>query len=181
MRTLLLVALVSGCGAPVRQGVGGGGGDLAHLTDGGVADLSQVGPDQAMVYNVCLGGHYGGTYDGTVEIAGLIPASTSGTVDLTLGMQNGEFFDITNGTLMGMASGNPYSADLIGTLDCGQLKLVNGMLMNGKVTISGIDYLFTGPMTADYDPMAVAFVNGTWNIKQTSGPSTGMGTWTAKQ
>jgi hypothetical protein len=135
---------------------------------------------------VCLAGHYVGTYAGQIKIAGLVPLATTGTVDLTLNQNtSGEFlFDISNGKLMGSGSGNPYSADLEGTLNCATLKLENGFLRHGTVTVSGQTYGFEGPLLADYDPKTATFINGTWNVTQTSGPQifmpdTGMGTWTA--
>jgi hypothetical protein len=93
--------------------------------------------------------------------------------------QGGEFFTIANGKLMGSASGYPYSADLIGTLDCSTLKLEGGMLQNGMVNVLGV-HKFEGPLTADYDDQKVAFVNGTWNVKEIGGfMGAGSGTWNA--
>jgi hypothetical protein len=152
--------------------------------DGG-ADLAPPSGD-LLPPPVCLAGQYLGTYEVKVLLAGLAPIDTKGSVDLTLTQsQAGEFLlEIRDGHLMGKASGNDYSADLVGTLNCTTLKLENGTLKNGKVTVSGLAYGFEGPLTADYDPKTVALVNGTWNVIQTSGPmilapSKGNGTWTA--
>jgi hypothetical protein len=85
-----------------------------------------------------------------------------------------------NGHLMGLAQGQyPYTADLLGTLDCNTLKLEMGQIQNGKVTVTTLTFPFAGPIAADYDPISTSFINGTWNVKQTNGPSTGMGTWSA--
>lgn len=182
---LAMAAIVAtGCGSGPKASDGGDG----HMPDfSHVSDLGQEPGDMAFAPGAdlppsgqCLGGHYVGTYEGMILIGGLVPVKTHGTVDLTLSQSGGEFFQIMDGHLMGMASKNPYSSDLVGMLNCATLKLEGGMLKNGKVTISGITYMFEGPLTADYDPKTVSFVNGAWNIKQVPTPSsTGSGTWTA--
>ena len=179
-----VVLVASGCGVAREAGNGGGGGpaDLAMHADKGTAnDFALAPPPDLPQSGQCLPGDYVGTYDGQILIGNIVPAKTSGTVNLTLQASGGEFFTIMNGHLMGMASKHPYSADLVGTLDCSKLKLVNGLLKNGQVTISGITYMFEGPLTADYDPLTVSFINGVWDIKQVPMPSSsGKGTWTAK-
>jgi hypothetical protein len=174
-----------GCGGVHRGAVGDGG--AAHHADLASVELpdlftpdfaSPSGPDLAL-NGQCLPGEYLGQFQGSVLAGGFIPIQTSGTVDLTLDTTGGEFFAIMNGQLSGDASGNPYSADLVGTLDCSALKLEMGQVQNGKVTVSGLVFHFVGPLTADYDPQTVSFVNGTWNIKEPTGPGTGSGTWQA--
>ena len=169
--SVAMFVLCFGCGASTAP-------DL-----GRPADL--LGPDLAGPVMMCLSGQYLGTYTGTVTLGGILPLKTSGTVDLTLGTtSDGEFFQITNGKLVGKASGNAYTADVEGKLNCSTLKLEMGFLQNGSVTVTGLTYGFEGPMLADYDPLTATFVNATWSITQTSGPmigasDTGMGTWTA--
>ncbi|MSP60954.1 MAG: hypothetical protein EXR72_11535 [Myxococcales bacterium] len=183
MRWMILLPIVlAACGANRGSNDGGGGGrDLAggKTADfGAPIDLAQALPD--LPNSNCLGGDYVGTYEGQILIGGLVPVKTKGSVELTLTQSGGEFFEIMNGHLMGEASGNPYSSDLEGTLNCATLKLDKGMIKNGKVTISNVAYMFEGPLTADYDPKTASFVNGVWDIKQVPPGSTGKGTWTAK-
>jgi hypothetical protein len=191
MRAWLTVAAIgaaigaAGCGRSVRGGdLGSAGGahDLALMMQPPVEDLAYTPPpDQPPPVGACLGGHYVGTFKGQILLANLFPIDTHGTVDLTLMQTGGEFFEIMNGHLMGMASKNPYMSDLQGTLNCTTLKLENGLIKNGSVTVTGITYMFEGPLAADYDPKTTSFVNGTWNIKQIPMPSSsGMGTWTAQ-
>jgi hypothetical protein len=182
-RCLALALLFSsGCSPGGRAGVPVGGPEdaLAAPRDAAAPeqDLAPPAPDLTPV-GQCLAGLYGGTYDGTVLFVGVLPIPTQGTVELTLAQQQGEFAQIQNGQISGDASGNPYSADVVGTLDCTTNRLEMGFLKNGKVTVSGVTYLFEGPFLADYDPQTATFVNGTWNVKQIGGNSTGMGTWTA--
>jgi len=58
----------------------------------------------------------------------------------------------------------PFSCDITGTLDCGTNKF-SGMLENGVYTV-GAMYMFAGPITADYDPVAASMVNGFWKVKE---------------
>jgi hypothetical protein len=175
---LTQVLLLFACAERQQPGVGAGG-----RVDAGV-DLAATG--DLVPPPVCLAGRYLGTFEGQILVAGIAPLTTKGTVDLTLTQSEaGEFLlEIRNGHLVGKADDKDYSADLLGTLDCHTLKLESGALKNGTVRVSGLDYGFEGPMTADYDAGNHALVNGTWNITQTTGPmilkpSTGHGTWTA--
>ena len=183
MRKFFLTAVLTvGCGS--SHGIHDSGvraPDFSDLRDGSTdtGDLAFAEPDLPPS-SQCLGGHYVGTFDGQILLGNVFPLKTHGTVDLTLMQSGGEFFAIMNGHLMGDASGNPYSSDLVGMLDCAALKLTGGMIKNGQVTVNGLKYMFEGPLAADYDPQTVSFVHGTWNIKQIPTPSSsGMGTWKA--
>ena len=183
LRPALALLLVSACGTSDGRPDGSTSSDgSVHgqsqpdlASSGGNDDLTAIPPSGS-----CVAGEYVGTYAGTILVGGLVSAKTKGTVDLTLGQQQGEFSPISNGMLMGDASGNPYKAELDGSLDCTNLKLSMGMLKNGTVVYLGVTHDFSGPLTADYDPKTVSFVNGTWMITETgTGKSTGSGTWTA--
>jgi hypothetical protein len=100
-------------------------------------------------------------------------------------------FSLQNGTITGVADalnigdasagGFPYFCTMTGTLDCNTKKLVHGWiqctycvgpladggmacsLLNGVAGTDGVGGHFAGPLTADYDVSALAFVNGSWN------------------
>lgn len=128
---------------------GGGGGAQLNITD------SEGG--SGSVANLCKGGHYVGTFDGSYSsnlIVG-IPLKVSGNVDMTLNQAGsagttctfvGEtescsnFFKLSGGTVTGVAtsakidpldptmSGYPYFCTMTGTLDCKAKKLIGGWI-----------------------------------------------------
>ena len=93
---------------------------------------------------------------------------------------DGEFLVVTGGRLEGTANLTfPFSADIIGTLDCGTLEF-DAMLVNGTYNVFGTDYFFEGPLTGDYDKATHSFINGEWHVTEAD-PTVvagGDGTWT---
>jgi hypothetical protein len=97
-----------------------------------------------------------------------------------------DVFSLSNGTITGVANkagmigdaavgGYPYFCALTGTLDCAKKVLVDGwiqctycafdQLTEGGTECDGIGIggHFAGPLTANYDTNALAFVGGSWN------------------
>jgi hypothetical protein len=154
------------------------------ISDGGKPDVIFDWPETVPGLK-CKAGHYKGMFTGTYASSAAIiplPVPVSGDIDLTLvHSANGEVFEITNGKLSGMADlVFPFSADLIGKLDCKVSKLDPATaLKNGNYVILGINFAFEGSFLGDYDKMAVAFVNGAWDVKEPNPIYGGNGSWTA--
>ena len=154
------------------------------VSDGGKPDVIFDWPETVPGLK-CKAGHYKGTFTGTYASSAAIiplPVPVAGDIDLTLVQSaNGEVFEITNGKLSGMADLIfPFSADLIGKLNCRVSKLDPATaLKNGNYIILGINFAFEGSFLGDYDKMAVAFVNGAWDVKEPNPIYGGTGTWTA--
>jgi hypothetical protein len=133
----------------------------------------------------CRAGHYVGTFTGMYASSAAIiplPVPVDGNVDLMLIQSaNGEVFEITNGKLSGMANlVFPFSADLVGRLNCKVSKLDPATaLKNGNYVILGANFSFEGSFLGDYDKVAVAFVNGTWDVKEPNPIYGGTGAWSA--
>jgi hypothetical protein len=142
--------------------------------DFGVArDLTTAPPDFT-VLPACTPGHYNGPLMANVVIGGL-PSSVTGTADLQIGPAQGGVLPIVSGTMMGSGFlGETARADLMGSLDCGALRLT-ATLVNGMATFSTLMIPFGGNAAADYDPASSAFINGTLS---TTG-ITGSGMWSA--
>jgi hypothetical protein len=178
----------SGPGGSGGAGVGGVGGTGTGGAGGGTGGSSNVvfdWPETPPGGGKCKAGHYVGDFNGTFVPSAVVfplPIPVTGNVDLNLSESaNGEFFDISDGKVSGLANGLfPYSADVQGTLNCITRKLENGFLKNGKYNVGGVDYPFEGPVTADYDTLIFSFVNGTWNVKEPNPTYGGNGTWNAK-
>jgi len=135
----------------------------------------------------CEAGHYEGSFEGIynapIAFNAPIPvASVPGTPGLIFDLAKeggGEVFNVSGGKMEGLANGFvPFSADIEGSLDC-QTRKFEAMILNGKYTVGIFDYLFEGPITADYDKLTHTMVNGTWNVVEPATPgSGGMGSWT---
>jgi hypothetical protein len=98
-------------------------------------------------------------------------------------LKNGVITGVADALQLGDAStgGFPYFCTMTGTLDCNNKALVDGWIQctycvgpldDGGMSCSlpivggsndGVGGYFAGPLTADYDVSALAFVNGTWN------------------
>jgi hypothetical protein len=171
-------------------GSGGSGPTDAGSTDGR-NDVDASKPDIGFEWPEtvpglkCRAGHYVGTFTGTYASSAAIiplPIPVSGNVDLTLVQSaNGEVFEITNGKLSGMANlVFPFSADLVGKLNCKVSKLDPATaLKNGNYIVLGANFSFEGSFLGDYDKVAVAFVNGTWDVKEPNPIYGGTGAWSA--
>jgi len=74
----------------------------------------------------------------------------------------------------------PFSADLVGKLNCKTSKLDPATaLKNGNYIVLGANFAFEGPFLGDYDKVAVAFINGTWDVKEPNPIYGGTGEWSA--
>jgi hypothetical protein len=180
---LVISAVTLGCADGVMGGGAGDGTADAAATDaasGAIDSRTAVDsgpaivriPDSGVVAPMgeCLPGLYVGTFEGNV--AGMV---ATGTVSLTLEAVSegtGEFTTlvIRDGHVEGEANGAPYTADVTGELDCETARLMDGRLENG--TYRG--FAWSGTTEARYDPIAHAFVEGTWTA--TAGSA---GTWGA--
>jgi hypothetical protein len=168
---------------------GGSGPSDAGTSDANPPDASK--PDVIFTWPEtkpglkCKAGRYIGAFTGTYASSAAIiplPVPVAGDIDLTLVQSaNGEIFEITNGKLSGMANlVFPFSADLVGKLDCKTSKLdPTTALKNGNYIVLGISFSFEGPFLADYDKVTAAFVNGTWDVKEPNPLYGGTGAWSA--
>lgn len=140
----------------------------------------------------CKAGHYHGSFVGIYSpgiAVAPVPIPVAGDIDLTLAKsQNGEFYDITDGKLSGVADLLfPFAADVHGTLNCTTLELEGGFLSNGTYIVGVFPYPFEGPLPSKYDKLTHAFTGGEWHVgepKWTAPPDPpplygGNGTWTA--
>jgi hypothetical protein len=172
-------------GAGGNSGAGGSAGTGAGPGSGGSSSVTFDWPETAPGTGKCQAGNYKGDFVGIYSpVIAVFPAPipVTGNVELTLSESpDGEFFEISGGKVSGLANGLfPYSADVVGTLDCKGRKLINAALKNGKYTVGVTDYPFEGPITADYDTLTYAFVNGTWDVKEPNPIYGGKGTWNGR-
>jgi hypothetical protein len=128
----------------------------------------------------CRAGRYVGTFDGGYS-TGSLPIPVAGDINMVLvESQDGEFFEVSDGELSGMANFIiPFSARIEGRLDCTTLRF-DAMLLDGMYDAFGSQGNFEGPISADYAPSTPALVNGVWTVSDPSDPSRGgNGTWQA--
>jgi len=148
-------------------------------------------PEAVATAGSCKAGKYSGTFDGLYlsPAAFGAPVPIAGNVDLVLQeSQDGEFFKLADGKISGFVFGTiPFSSGLTGSLNCTTAKLEDGFMPNGTYNAFGTNYFYEGPLDADYDKLANAFVNGKWIVGeptyQRGAPRTqfgGEGTWTVK-
>jgi hypothetical protein len=180
-------------GAGGTGATGGSGG--AGATDAGGAGRppTDAGPKPDVTFDwpetvpglKCKPGRYQGTFTGTYASSAAViplPVPVSGDINLTLVQTaNGEVLEITNGKLSGTADlVFPFSADLIGKLNCKVSKLDPATaLKNGNYVVLGINFSFEGSFLGDYDKVTSAFVNGSWDVKEPNPIYGGTGMWTA--
>ncbi|MET0594081.1 MAG: hypothetical protein ABW133_15380 [Polyangiaceae bacterium] len=174
---------------------GGSGGSTGGSgpSDGGAGRPADAGVKPDVVFDwpetvpglKCKAGKYQGTFTGTYASSAAViplPVPVAGDINLTLVQTaNGEVFEITNGKLSGTADlVFPFSADLIGKLNCKTSKLdPSTALKNGNYIIFGINFSFEGSFLGDYDKTIPAFVNGAWDVKEPNPIYGGTGVWTA--
>lgn len=196
-------------GAPGAGGVssGGGGADPAAggAAGGGAApsgmggigadvtfDWPETIPGQA---KPCQAGHYVGTFECTYQPAGTPDGSAgglpiTGPIDFTLTQtQNGEFLEVSGGTLDGLALlAIHFKATITGSLSCGT-GAFHGDLQNGSYAIDPFPAggTFVGPMdgfSSNTAPCTGICLSGTWALHETGAAGqnhigTCAGTWTA--
>ncbi|MBM4364139.1 MAG: hypothetical protein FJ104_15775, partial [Deltaproteobacteria bacterium] len=127
-------------------------------------------------------GAFQGTY--TISIGIPAPLPISGNIDMFLAeSQNGEFFEVTDGQLAGIANTPigpaPFSARIEGTLDCTTLRF-DAQLLDGGYDYFGQKGAFSGPLTSGYDSTTSRLAGGTWQVSEPADPSRGgNGTWDA--
>jgi hypothetical protein len=176
--------------APTSTGGMGGGGTGVVATDGGTPSAitnDPAGNSSATRFawkrtpfdlGSCKAGHYVGKFDGfygsPVIFGAPFPVVATDGADGSPGLEftlnktpgSGEIFAINGGKMRGTASGiAAFTADLNGTLDCATKKYV-GTIENGTYTVGTMDYHFVGTMTADYDKLQNAFINGVWHCTE---------------
>jgi hypothetical protein len=132
----------------------------------------------------CLAGKYAGMFNG-VYMSSLTffpaPIPVAGNVNITLGQtMNGEFFNITDGKLDGVADGAfPFAGTIVGGLDCKTLQFT-GQIKMGSYAVPGWMVVgFEGDMPSGYDKVAHTFTNGKWTVHEANQTFGGSGTWTA--
>ena len=142
----------------------------------------------------CKAGKYVGSFKGVYQsplVVG-IPLNIQGRIQFELNQSaSGEFFEISNGHVEGAADptgglagdggGVPFSADIVGTLNCDSGQLEGGKLENGVYTaFDVITGNFDGPITGTYDRNTSTFTNGTWKVTEPANTAFGgSGTWAA--
>lgn len=199
-------------GTTAASATGGAGGTTTTPVPTGTSDPATApltAPDGAVVSffwpeavagdggSACLAGHYKGTfscsYDPTVSDAGLsldaaVPTTgfvVTGPVEFDLAQtQNGEYLEVSGGTLNGSTFVISFTGKISGKLDC-RTKKFDGMVTDGQYAILPFPPggFFQGPTSADYSTAGPALVNGRWlftvqdaqNNPQGSCP----GTWSA--
>jgi hypothetical protein len=114
------------------------------------------------------------------------PVLVTGPVELVFTeSQNGEFLEISGGSLTGAALiAITFTAKMSGKLDC-QTNHFDGMATDGQYGILPFPPggSFSGPTTATYSSVGPALVGGTWrfSVKTPQGTTQGNAdcTWTA--
>jgi len=143
--------------------------------------------------SACRAGHYKGTfqcnYDPSIgdagQTTGATPFQVIGPVEFDLAeTQNGEFLEVSGGTINGSTFVITFTGKLTGKLDC-QTKKFDGMVTDGSYGIAPFPPggFFQGPTTADYSLVGPALVNGSWKFTvqdaQNNPQGSCNGTWTA--
>jgi hypothetical protein len=168
---------------------------IGLLPDGGKLPYGGYDPTVAFEWpqaqgsttGTCKAGHYHGSFIGIYSPGIAVfpaPIPVAGDIDLTLTKaSSGEYFDITGGKVSGVADGLfPFSADVIGTLNCTTGKLEGASLKNGVYLVGPLPASFEGPLVADYNKLTQAFANCTWEVGEPTWPRQlygGSGTWEA--
>jgi hypothetical protein len=134
----------------------------------------------------CKAGTYTGSFTCTYQLDPNDPSTAmdiSGPVVFTLTKsQNGEFLEISNGTLHGLAADVfDFTSELSGMLDCStnafDASAQNGMYGFGDVNALPVG-TFTGMLSGMLDP-ASATLMGTWSLTASEVGITCTGPWTA--
>ncbi|HVU04118.1 MAG TPA: hypothetical protein VHE30_20310 [Polyangiaceae bacterium] len=143
----------------------------------------------------CQAGHYVGTFECTYHPAGTPDGSAgglpiTGPIDFTLTeSQNGEFLEVSGGTLDGLALiAIHFHAQISGSLSC-STGAFKGDLQNGSYAIDPFPAggTFVGPMngfSTNTSPCTGTCLGGTWALNETGAAGTNhigtcAGTWTA--
>jgi hypothetical protein len=141
----------------------------------------------------CEAGHYEGTFGGIygpsiivvadLKVIPVFPIDLPGSPGLQFDLMRegqGEVFTVSNGKMNGNALGAfPFTADIMGKLDCDLLKL-DAKLVNGSYFIGPLEYKFEGPLLASYDKQSHSFIVGTWSVMEPAYPGAGGGgDWSA--
>jgi hypothetical protein len=197
--------------APGPSGGSGGGvggsatGGAPHSTGGSstnpIPTSRPYDPDESVSFEwpevtpnggkSCQAGRYAGTFSCNFVPAGADagaanPFAITGPIEITLlETANGEFLEVSGGTLTGAALiAITFTAKVTGTLDCSTGQF-DGQVYDGSYGIQPFPPggFFEGPTTATYSPNGPSLVNGTWNftVLMTDGTEQGrcIGTWTA--
>jgi hypothetical protein len=98
---------------------------------------------------------------------GFDTTAVDGSVAFDLGEStNGEFFEVSDGYMTGLALGlYPFEGEIQGRLDCPNL-FFDGLLRNCSYIIWGLPVAFEGVIPAQYDPVNHTFVNGLWSVTE---------------
>lgn len=130
-------------GAPAESGAPSAGGTGAGGREGNIPpeDVHFEWTETQPTEGLCLPGVYSGVFQCQLSFNNLFPSSTvSGPVNFTLReSQNGEFLEVTDGEMAGLAGVVVFASELVGRLDCAtntfEAFSVNGMFTGG--TFSG--------------------------------------------
>ena len=170
---------VAAGGAPVEPAAGGGQNTPSVVFDWPEGSAGIPGESRAGLYQ----GAFDGIYVSDAAF-GILPVPVTGNVNVTLAEStNGEFFEVSDGAVDGLANGLfPFSGNISGELDC--LRAHFEAILDGSYTVAPnpTPYLFSGPITAAYDKQAFRLFNGTWNVAETGSLGQqigGNGTWWA--
>ena len=177
-------------------GNGGAAGGAAVSNGGNSSGISFDWPETVPgAAKPCQAGHYVGTFECLYQPAGTPDGSTgglpiAGPIDFKLTQsQNGEFLDVSGGTLDGLALlVIHFKAEISGRLDCGT-GVFGGTLVNGSYAIDPFPAggTFIGPMvgmSTSGPPCTGTCLGGSWALHETGATGTShigtcAGTWTA--
>jgi hypothetical protein len=144
-------------------------------------------PETAPGDRPCKAGRYTGMFDGFYAPGVAVwpsPIPVFGDIQIVLEeTQDGEFLAIGDGTLEGVALGLfPFQARISGRVNCSAGLLEDGFLNDGVYIVGVLPYTFSGPFTADFDPLTNSFVDGRWIVGEPDWATRtygGEGTWQA--
>ena len=187
------------------QSGNGGATDAGSSTVNGGASSTGTGGDTSVVFDwpetipgqakPCKAGHYTGTFACNYQPAGTPDGSAgglpiTGPIDFTLQQsQNGEFLEVSGGTLDGLALlAIHFKATIVGKLSCSTGAFA-GNLENGSYAIDPFPAggTFVGPMSgfsSSTPPCTGICLSGNWALHETGAAGTNhigtcAGTWTA--
>src|SRR5262245_18636731 len=170
-------------GGAGTAGTGSGSGGSGAPPSGISFDWPETDPSKPGVK--CKAGRYVGIFQGMyASPASYFPTQipVSGNIEMVFAESaSGEFLEISNGKLSGVSNFTyPFSADIVGKLNCKTSKLEGGYLKNGTYSGPALPpQYYEGPISADYDKLTAALVNGLWNVKEPDPAFGGNGTWNA--
>ena len=172
-----------GAGAQVSDGAGGGaaGGGSGAAGSTNASNVTFGWPEGTLASGSCEPGVYTGQFTCAYAQGVDCAANTgglpfTGPIAITLvPSENGEFLEVSDGTLSGESAGFVFGGPITGELSCLSRFFEGGTV--GKYDLAGAGAFggdLYGPLTAVYEPQPPSLVNGTWCMTMTQ-PGTPQG------